>query len=322
VLSETQQLSLLADLASYDPASVIANYAKSYPGLAFGAPPADVAAQASAWLAAWDNGLHFAVVADYLDDSVLLESLAKLALGEAVLAELTQDGHQLQGDVDAELAAHNYETHPFPPALTERIRTFLAQFQIFPEDSYIAKAASGSDTAFTLSSLASIMRCLDVLGLATAANVPADRLDATEAILWNELANQLQVNTLAGIEAARRARQEPPTGADPLFVQLDDLVTVENIDSGVCQQQLRGYMAQLLPEQKKAFLARFRAFLLDSSLVETLFDPVDVAYFLDSLTSQSLPGSKQDFVAGLESRVVPDLWPTTQKLMLMIASFY
>jgi hypothetical protein len=140
-------------------------------------------------------------------------------------------------------------------------------------------------------------------------------------LYWDDKRNEAEFEALRLIDESEDLVAVNPK-EDAVFSQITELVTIENIRSGNTQQLLKQYVGKLNPSQKKVFLEELEFLLTHSVEIELLFGAVDVQYFIDQIRSQSLPGTKADFVNSLADKTIPDFWPTTQKAMLMIASLY
>jgi len=322
-LALSDLLSLLVSLTKYNSQSVLATYSKDLE-VSFSPTNESLSEWALNLLQFWNNFLYFSTAEHYLNCVIYLHSFQNIEYEQGLLAGLSVKMQTALTLLDISFEEHNFEPHSLNIDLREGLKEVLENLRIFPPE-FISQHSAEIIDQNILVQLHDIGEVLDFLVIID--NLPEEerKVAPLEEQYWNSLRNKTELNlfVLAGEKQAVSSSDDIPDDGDTkLFTQLLSIVTVENIQSGTCQQALKQYVSKLTPQQRQHFLDIFTDFCQRSPEIEMLFCAVDVDYFLDQIRSQSLPGSKADFVNSLIDKVLPEFWPLTQKAMLMIASLY
>ena len=324
VLPESKLLRFLVDLSEYNPESVCMNYKKLFPALTFSHPDPEVGQWADWYLDQWQRVFQLLTAPQLFAAQVEFRSLLRLNRSADELEVLYHQLHQGVQDVVTFLAGHNFEAHALPAGQQTAIYEALKSLTFFP-DEYCTRLARGKVSRELYELLNRLLLDLQVVGRGVEVGADLANEQAMVNLLWDELVFEEQRREVERYEEnvfAVQGSTETSSVATPLFSQLLTLLQPRYIQDGRIQHTLRQYLSTLTLSQKHEFLAVFERACIASLEVNILFEPVDPEYFLDQIKSQSLPGSKVDFINSLEPKVLPEYWPVTQKLMLMIASLY
>ena len=323
LMDETNMLFFITDLSQYDPASVLQSFKQKYPALTSGVLSPTISTWATQYLNEWSNLFYFMTAQKYFNYLVYIKSFYKLQVDAATTQNLYVVVHAHLKSVVDYLASSNYEKRPLPTALQKEIMDYLTALTFLPA-SYCQELAYGTSGM----KLFNLLEDLDyVLGfMASTMEVKPDITQESMArILHDALAADRQQKEMKDYNvqvALRQSTGQLDPGTKQRFELFNQLITIPNIQSDYCQKYLHNYLVQLTGEQKQLFLNDLADYLRLSTEIQTLFDPVDVDFFISKLQSESLTENKADFVKSLESRIVPDFWPITQKAMLMMATLF
>ena len=321
VLSETELLEMLSNLAEYNADSVFKNYQGIHPQLKYLPTAIDCSEWAKTTLRAWRNYFHLITGQTLLEDAVYLHSFLKAPSLLEKIAEIGEEADALVKEVATDLAQHNYQRHILSAELRFSLHSYFEQLVFLPP-TYIDSLLTTdvTDELFSLcASLRTVTLFLSLLNLTP--ELLADRAKI-EQLLWDELAFDQEVETIKKYELIRQRIliQIGENQNQPILEQIVNLITLEKINDGISEQTLRAYAATLDTQQKKTFWRYLRNILIGSPVIEALFEPIDVEHFLDQAEQQAYNGNKAEFVDQYQDRIIPELWITTRKAMMMIAS--
>ncbi|MBU6389497.1 hypothetical protein KGQ71_03200 [Patescibacteria group bacterium] len=322
VLPEVQLVRFVASLSGYNPESVIRVFQKKYPQLQCVIKQSNPSGWADGWIRLWRKIFYLLSAPAALRLRMYLKSLLEQRWEKEKIEQYASEAEKLIRAVGENVASNNYLDHPFPLELQKEIAQYLEGFGFLPKSytDQVSAAFTSGQPYELLSELFTVLQILEAV--AETGNIPDEERLFT--VVWDELALGKEGKNIAATEQIRKGDMliAQDGAAFQRFRQLNDIVTIENIRNGSCEQFLRGYVFQLLADQKTEFLDDLDAFLRESLVIQTLFGLVDPGFFLERIRSESAPQSRLDFIASLQDKVSPAFWPLAQQAMVMIAHIF
>lgn len=334
-LNENDLNSLMLNLSQYQTASVIQNYASRFPqaGLVYKRElTSGEREDLNKCYRSWHYFFYFISFDEVENTVIYTHSIYNLGLEIEDYLELVELEKEIYSDLVVLVSNSNYEQVLLTPKLQEQLSRFLGVMTFLPK-SYVEQMIFGKTNRDLFNLLSNLESALVALSSYATTNpaVYAEMQDENNLreVLWDNLAEILEREVLRDGELKRLSilalndtkNSENDVEVD-LAIQLNDLISQVNISSGYALNTLRQYMKKLTPEQEAVFLRALKSAFIESTFVQTIFDPVDIEAFIDKISYENLPESQEQMIREMETRIVPEFWPITKKTMLMMAQLF
>lgn len=321
-LPEFEIVQFVNSIATYNPTSVIQNFQHRFPALKVQVIEEESSTWALAMILLWRSTFLLLTASRLEDYAIMLNSFLSISVDLETVKLLHAESDTLVDEVADFLSTNNYEPTQLSQDQQKKLQNYFAGLKFFPPQYYleITSGRVGMPLLNVLEGLSTVLGNLEIGFDESGKPLPEQELID---LLWDDLVVHEQYDELKK-NVDRWSENRIPDDSEVIqhYNQLQQLLTINNIENGFAQQYLHDYVSKLDAQQRRLFLADLKRFLTRSIMMEILFGPVDIDYFITTLQNGSEAGNKSDFINTLTDRFSPEEWPAAQKAMLMLASIY
>jgi hypothetical protein len=320
--TEEQILSFITKLIQYNASSVVEKALEKNVGLSL-TVKGDPLAWARIFLKQWQGVFYLLSAEEALARGVYLTSVIRQNYLPEIVTEKAKLLDQYLNEVEELLRNNNYSAAVLGPAEREELIKFMGDFQFLPREVISDLLQNPKRIADLHRTLTSIQFAFNAIQTASVAGTNAADPEAVFNLMWDNLRMLEETKELARyIELQKREKVDTSNYIYKLAEGLYETLVPINFETGAAFEQISTYHASLKPAQQQEFREVIEAVYTDSPYITPLFEPIEMDYFMNTLRKKPDKGTRIEFVNSLENSIPPDVWPITQKAMLLLAEIF
>ncbi|MCC2631711.1 MAG: hypothetical protein K0S20_410 [Patescibacteria group bacterium] len=310
---------LVNDLSIYSAASVATQYSNHHTGLIMNLKPGTNVSDIASWAASWANGLlniqYFATVAQFEEYSIYLNSFISQQFALEELQSIAKSFDDLLNDIDRAITDAGFEPIRLSTELSNRLHKTLDTVSFLPPQ-LIEELGNKLFTEDSYKKIAGLAYVCEL-------TIELIRTNYTEKerariALWESLRKKWLSQTF--LEDPSSIEDRPDDSQRKRAEWIYQLITPSFIGNQTQWEYIRSYLLTIPYERRDSVREELIYAISRLAIIRLYFDSIDMDFFLQKIQSFESSSERAEFIASLEPKVDPELWPMTQKAMQMIAS--